>query len=533
MIKRRNPISRNIWWLLAIVIVLGVTSNYFFMQRMPEKTAQTPSHETSTPASPVGPVLDIQTWKTTRGLDTFYLPIETLPIVDIQLVFSAGSVYDGANPGVAQLTNQIIAKNTSQLTTDAITERFESLGAQLGSSVTRDAAGMSLRTLSFDDERSQSIALLSEVLRDIAFSETTFSLEKQQLLTQLAAKAQSPQAQSLKTFYTKIYGAHPYASPVTGTLESVNAINLAQVREFYYRYYNLNNAKLIIVGDVTREEAQQMAEQFDAALNPGEIPAPLPVVELPAASIVEHVQFPSTQKHILIGLPTMEKGNPDFFAFYLGNEILGGSGLASQLFQVVREEQGLAYSVSSQLLPLKEKGPFVISLQTRNDASQLALDLVQEHLAHFIEKGPTQDELDKAKQNISGQFLMAFNSNAAITQNIAVLAFYHLPLDYYNHYLEKMNAVTLFDIRRAFNTYVGSQHKVTVTLGMEETQPTPTAPAITQEPLIEPPVNPPQLGNASANANPLEVSAPEIIPVEPPVNPPQLDAVTPAPQHAQ
>ncbi|HLF66587.1 MAG TPA: pitrilysin family protein [Gammaproteobacteria bacterium] len=534
MIKRRNPISRNIWWLLAIVIVLGVSSNFFFMKHMPEQTLEPTSHEAQS-SNPIGPVLDIQTWKTTRGLNTFYLPIETLPIVDIQLVFSAGSVYDGATSGLAQLTNQMIAKNTSQLTTDTITEIFESLGAQVGRNVTRDASSISLRTLSFDDERQQSITLLADVLRDIFFSETTFSIEKQQLLTQLTAQAQSPQAQSMKTFYSKIYGTHPYASPVTGTLESVNALNLALVREFFYRYYNLNNAKLIIVGDVTTEEAQQIAEQFDAALNPGDLPAPLPVVELPAATIIEHVHFPSAQTHILVGLPTMEKGNPDFFAFYLGNEILGGSGLSSQLFEIVREQQGLAYSVASQLIPLKQKGPFVIGLQTRSDASAQALDLVQSHLTQFIENGPSQEELDKTKQNISGQFLMAFNSNAAIAQNIAVLAFYDLPLDYYNQYLENINAVTLFDIRRAFHTYVGSQNKVTVTLGVGEVNNTQDRlpPVIEMLPPVDPPVNSPQVEDPGTQpaVNSTLVDQPSTTPIEPPVNLPQLETSTP--QHAE
>lgn len=462
MMKRRNPIFRNIWWLLAIVIIAGLGANYFFSGK---NTSKIPAHHQQDENYHAGPLLDIQTWKTTRGLNVYFLPIDNLPIVDVQLIFNAGSAYDGSMPGLSSLTNQLIGKKTRSLTTDNITELFESQGALFSTQTTRDAATVTLRTLSFDNERQKATELFAQILADINFSADVVSLEKQQMLTGLAAQAQSPQAQSVKAFYAQIYGAHPYASPMLGTLESINAITLPQIQEFYTRYYNINNGIAVIVGDVTVEEAQQLAEKLDLALSIGE-PAPaIPSVTLPAAQKIEHVNFPSSQEHILMGLPALETGNPDFFAFYVGNEILGGSGLSSQLFEVVREQEGLAYSIGSQINPLKQKGPFVISLQTRHDASDIALALVQEHLAEFIADGPNQQELEKAKQNISGQFLMAFNSNAAIAQNVAVLAFYHLPLDYFENYLEKIDSVTLDDIKRVFNDYVGSQHMTTITLG--------------------------------------------------------------------
>lgn len=462
--RRRNPVFANIWWILAIVLALGVGANYFFINKNPKQLLLP---DQSAPASP-NHMLNIQSWQTSLGLNTFFLPIDNLPIVDIQLLFAAGSAYDGETPGIAQLTNQMIGKNTQHLSTDAIVEQFESQGALFSTGITRDAAMVTLRTLSFDEERTQALNLFTHIFSDAYITPNTLSLEKEQLLTAIKAQEQSPQAQASNVFYQAVYGAHPYASPTLGEAQSVEGLTLDNLVAFYQRYYNRHNAVLIITGDVTREEAETLSENLSAALRPGQAAEEIPTVTLPAATLIEHVDFPSTQKHILLGLPSLEKGHEDFFAFYVGNEILGGSGLSSQLFEVVREQEGLAYSVRSQISPLKQKGPFTISLQTRNDASDIALALVQDHLKGFIENGPNQQELKKAKQNISGKFLMAFNSNAALAQHVAMLAFYKLPLNYYDDYLTKINAVTVDNIKQVFNTHVGSQHLVTVTLGVDE-----------------------------------------------------------------
>ncbi len=467
--RRRNPILANIWWLLAIIIIGGLAANYFLLNK--SGSAKTTVHPEQNHAYlGAETLLNIESWQTSQGLNTYFLPIGNLPIVDIQLIFTAGSAYDGDIPGIAQITNQLVGKNTQTLNTDAITEKFESLGAIYNSHVSRDAATVSLRTLSFNDEKTGAIDLFTEIFKSPLFTEDSFTLEKEQLLTAIAAQNQSPQAQANKAYYQAIYGTHPYGKTPLGSEASVQMITLNQVMDFYQHFYNRNNVILIITGDMNREMAETVAENLGAALMPGAKAPEIPTVTLPAATVIEHVEFPSTQKHILIGIPSLEKGNPDFFAFYIGNEILGGSGLSSKLFEVVREEEGLAYSVRSQIMPLKQKGPFTISLQTRNDSSDIALALVQEHLGLFIKNGPTNEELKKAKQNISGQFLMAFNSNAAIAQHVAALAFYHLPLDYYDHYLDKINAVTVDDIKAAFASYVGSQNLVTVTLGVDEKQ---------------------------------------------------------------
>lgn len=463
--RRRKPFFANILWFLAILILFGVSANYFFMDK---KTPLSSKHEQKSESAQENHLLAIQSWQSSNGLDTYFLAIDNLPIVDIQLVFSAGSAFDGNTAGIAQITNQLIGKDTQDLTTDAIVEQFESLGALFSTDISRDAASVSLRTLSFDEERTQALDLLAHLFSAAYFTDESLSLEKEQLLTALKAQDQSPQALASNAFYKAMYVKHPYASPTLGTVENINAFTLEHVNAFYQRYYSLQNAILVITGDVTREEAETISENFGAALHQGSAATPTPAVTLPAETIVKHVEFPSQQKHILVGLPTLEKANPDFFAFYVGNEILGGSGLSSQLFEVVRENEGLAYNVRSQISPLKQKGPFMIYLQTRNDASEQALTLVKDHLQTFINNGPTQQELNKTKKNIAGKFLLAFNSNAALAQHVATLAFYKLPLNYYDDYLAKINAVTVDDIKRVFNEYVGSKHLVTVTLGVDE-----------------------------------------------------------------
>ena len=144
---------------------------------------------------------------------------------------------------------------------------------------------------------------------------------------------------------------------------------------------------------------------------------------------------------------------------------MGGSGLVSKLFDEVREKRGLAYTASSSFLPLAKPGPFLISLQTRNDQKDQALQVLNQTLADFINKGPTEAELSAAKKNITGGFALRSDTNKKLANYVGMIGFYDMPLDYLDTFQQNVENVTVASITDAFKRRVKLNLLQTVTVG--------------------------------------------------------------------
>ena len=177
------------------------------------------------------------------------------------------------------------------------------------------------------------------------------------------------------------------------------------------------------------------------------------------------IEYPSAQTHILMGQPGMKRGDADYFALYVGNHMLGGSGLVARLAEEIREKRGLAYSTYSYFMPMRELGPYTIGVQTRNDSAQQSLDVLRATVAKFIKEGPTPEELEASKKNITGGFPLRISSNKKIIDYIAMIGFYQLPLDYLDTFNQKVQAVTIADIKKAFQKRIDVDKMVTVMVG--------------------------------------------------------------------
>jgi zinc protease len=161
----------------------------------------------------------------------------------------------------------------------------------------------------------------------------------------------------------------------------------------------------------------------------------------------------------------MARGDEDYFDLYVGNHILGGNGLVSRLSQEVRENRGLSYSTYSYFLPMRKQGPFILGLQTKNETAQEALKVLKDELRKFVNQGPTAEELEASKKNITGGFPLRISSNSKIAGYIAMIGFYGLPLDYLDQFNAKIEAVTLDSIKTAFQRRVNPDKMATVLVG--------------------------------------------------------------------
>jgi len=177
------------------------------------------------------------------------------------------------------------------------------------------------------------------------------------------------------------------------------------------------------------------------------------------------VAFPSTQSHVLLGEAVLARDDPDYFPLLVGNYILGGGGFSSRLMTEVRSKHGLAYSVYSYFYPYAQRGPLLIGLQTRRDQADEALRLAQGVIDEFIARGPTQRELEAAKKSLVGGFPLRIDTNRKLLEQLAVIGFYRLPLDWLDTYPARLQAVTLDQIRAAFAHRVDPKRFAIVVVG--------------------------------------------------------------------
>ncbi len=416
-------------------------------------------------AAVAGP--EIQHWKTDNGSRVYFVPAPQLPMVDIRVVFDAGSARDGERAGLAVMTNGLLDAAAGELGEEEIAERLEGLGAQLGSSALRDMALVTLRSLSDAKYLDPAVEILATIISQPRFPDDIFQRERKRMLIGLQAEQQSPSSIASKAFYRTIYGDHPYGSPSNGTVESIQALQREELEKFHKQYYVAANAVIAIVGNLSRDQAEALATRLVAKLPTGKAAPELPEVKPLAMPVKEVISFPSSQTHILVGQPGMTRTDPDYMALYVGNHILGGSGFGSRIMAEIREKRGLAYSAYSFFMPMRHKGPFQIGLQTRNDKAAEADRVLQETLQKFIEQGPTAKELEAATKNITGGFPLRIDSNKDILEYIAMIGFYNLPLDYLDTFNQRIEAVTLKEIRDAFRRRIDPEKMATIMVGGE------------------------------------------------------------------
>lgn len=407
----------------------------------------------------------IENWTAERGGRVYFVRTEGLPLVDIRIVFDAGSARDAGQFGVASLTASLLDSGAGDWDADAIAQRLESVGAQLGSGVSLDSAWLSLRSLTREDILTRSLETAAAVLGAPRFEQKDFDREKERVLAALHQREESPGTVASDAFFAAIYGDHPYAHPSDGTLDSVKALTREDILKFYERYYVAANAVVVIVGDVTRRQAGEMADQLLAGTETGARPDPLPPVPVPHAGEAKRIDFPSEQTHVLSGMAVLLRKDPDYFPLYVGNHILGGSGFASRVTDEVREKRGLSYSAYSYFTPLLQEGPFTMGFQTRNDQAEEALAVLNRTVRDFIDKGPTKKELIAAKQNITGGFVLRFDTNQKLTEYVAMIGFYGMPLDYLDTFSQKVEAVTQKEIADAFKRRLNPDRFQTVLAG--------------------------------------------------------------------
>jgi zinc protease len=424
------------------------------------------------PLAPAQAALKIQTWTLQNGAKVLFVENHAIPIFDVKVEFDAGSRRDPkGKAGTAALTNAMLARglraSTSPVAEPAVSEAeisdtFADTAAQRGGEALQDHAGMSLRTLSSRAERDAAVTIISRLLAQPSFPQDFFERDKARTLAAIREDETKPDAIASKAFWRVVYGEHPYAEQET--VASVEAITRDDLVAFHQSHYVANRAVIAMIGDVTRAEAEAIAQQLTARLPQGQPLPALPDVKV-GAGREERIEHPASQTHVLLGMPAIVRGDPDYFPLMVGNYALGGGGFVSRLMTEVREKRGLSYGAYSSFQPLAQPGPFEAGFETEREQTGQALKVMRDTMATFLRDGPTRDELNAAKDNLVGGFALRIDDNKKILDNIAAIGFYNLPLDYLDTWTSRVEKVTIQDVKSAFARRVAMDKLSTVIVG--------------------------------------------------------------------
>ena len=431
----------------------------------------------------VGQSLNIKSWKTDSGSSVFFVNSQRLPMIDVMLDIDAGSRWDPSGlEGLASLVAGMLFKGHYSdgkiVSEEEIGEFFVQNSIIRSVSTSRDKASISIRFLNEPEVIQKLGRFLQNVLSKPEFNESILARQKRRSLLALRESLTRPQQLALRNLWDKMYPDHPYGRGVTE--QSLGNVSREELQTFFRKFWTPERMTFSVVGDIEERELESFLgnitnfqskhsfSKFEEKLERQEnfnYKKILPPVVFPLAETLM-IDHPAEQSHIWIGAPMLARHQiEDIFPFFVANYILGGSGFGSRLTSEVREKRGLSYSVFSGFSLLKQKGPFFIGLQTGKQNTTVALKVVQETLTDFVNNGPDELELEKAKTGLIGGFALKLDSNKKALMNLSQIAYYGLPLDYLDNWVDRIASVTKEDVKRVLRTYFVSENMQTVVVG--------------------------------------------------------------------
>ena len=387
-----------------------------------------------------------------------------LPMVSIELLIEAGARFDGAGQeGLANLAARLLTYGTKRRSALQISDALDFIGASLSAGCSENLASLSMTILKKD--LPAGLALLAEVLTQSTFPQEEVDRQKQAILASLKAREEDPGDIAERRFAAALFPNSPYGRAVEGTESSVRAISQKSLREFYERYYRPNRTIMAVVGDVSAEEIAEALNQSFRLWKKGE-PGGKPL--LPSANgapALIRVDKQLTQANIVIGHEGVSRGNPDYYAIQVMNNILGGGGFSSRAVDSIRNERGLAYSVYSYFSADKSHGTFQLVMQTKNDSAREALRLAREEIDRIRREPVREEELNDAKDYLTGSFPLRLDTNRKVANFLAQVEFFQLGLDYPQRYGDFIRRVTREDVLRVAQRYLQPEKLITVVVG--------------------------------------------------------------------
>ena len=415
----------------------------------------------STRAMAAPEILEIESAK---GIKAWLVREPSIPIISVEIAFRGGTITDpDGKEGLANMVSGLLDEGAGEFDSAAFQERLQELAIGFSASASKDTFRLGMRTLV--ENRDEAFHMLGQALSAPRFDPLPVERIRRQITVGLTRDAENPDRIASHTWFAKAFPDHVYGRPNRGSVESVAAVTRDDLVAFARDRFARNNAIIGVVGDVTPEELSRLLDiSFgDLAVSAGAfevsqtMPSPMGSVTVIRKNIPQSV--------VMFGLPGIKRNDPDYYAAYVMNYVLGGGGFTSRLYQEVREKRGLAYSVYTYLYPYDYSAVYLGGVATVNARIGESLDIIRAQITDVAENGITADELVRAKTFLNGSFPLRLDSNAKIARMLVAIKLNDLGKDYVDRRPQLIDAVTLEDIQRIAQRLLGNVGLTIVVVG--------------------------------------------------------------------
>jgi zinc protease len=436
----RAKLGRASWAPLAAVVALFATS--------------------SSPAN----AMKIQTIKSPGGIEAWLVEEHAVPMMAMRFAFDGGSSQDPeGKEGLANFVTAMLDEGAGDLSAREFQERMEDLSMRMSYEEAKDAFYGNFETLTAN--RDEAAKLLKAALNQPHFEADSIERIRQQLIAGLVYAARDPDKVAQKEWYALAFKGHPYARPANGTEKSVGGITHDDLDGYRRRVFAKDTLKVVAVGDI---DAAQFGRLLDEVF--GDLPDKAQLTPVSKTTPVtggkqEVIEMNVPQSVAVFGLGAMPRRDPEFIPAFVLNQILGGGGFASKLMEEVREKRGLAYSVYTYVYPYQHASIFSGGVATRNDAMGQSLDVIRDELKKMADQGPSQEDLDNAKNYLIGSYPLRFDTNAKIATQLLGLRMDGFGPEYVENRNAMIAAVTLDDMKRVAKNLLATQNLIVTIVG--------------------------------------------------------------------
>ena len=397
-------------------------------------------------ALPARAAIEIKEVVSPGGITAWLVEDHTIPFTALEVRFRGGaSVEPMDKRGATNLMTALLEEGAGEMDARAFARARDGLAASFRYSVSDDALSVSAQFLT--ENRDAAVDLLRQSLIQPRFDAEAIERVRAQVLSGLRSDEKNPQSIAARRFDGLIFGDHPYASSLDGTIETVSALTRDDLRAAHAATLARDRIYVSAVGDITEAE---LGTLLDKLL--GDLPATGAAMPGPADPVfpggVDVVDFPTPQSVVLFGQPGVGQEDPDFFTAFILDHILGGSGFESRLMTEVREKRGLTYGIYTYLADRDHAQTWGGSVASANDRVAEAVDVIRAEWTRLQTEGVTAEELENAKTYLTGAYPLRFDGNGTIANIIVGMQMRGLPIDYAATRNDKVNAVTLEDVNR-------------------------------------------------------------------------------------
>lgn len=408
--------------------------------------------------------IDIQRVISPGGIEAWLVRDSSVPVISFSFAFEGGASLDPVGKeGRAEMVSGLLDEGAGDLTSQDFQAQLEGIAARLRFSTSTDRFRGTLRTLSVN--RDKAFELLALALTRPRFDKRPVERIRAQMIAGLRSALQDPDTIAMRAWYKAVFPTHPYGRPNGGTIESVKAVTIADLRGFTARNLSRKSLKVGVAGDITAAELSRRLDQIFGALPANGATRAIPDVTPGAVGRQIVIDRNVPQSVVLFGHTGLARDDPDWYTASVMMRILGGGGFASRLTEEVREKRGLAYSVYSYLNPYKHTALIMGGVATANARVAESLKVIRAQWQLMSENGVTEKELASAKTYINGSFPLRLDSTRRIAGMMLAVQINKLGIGYLNRRSDLINKVTGAHIKRVAKRLLRENDLTVVVVG--------------------------------------------------------------------